>query len=75
MAQERQAVILSQEKPKPGSRVPFKIPDVARAVGVRTIRLDEFVNVVQGLAEAESAPTGDGTSSEPSPTSGDDDTG
>jgi hypothetical protein len=69
LAQERQAVVVSQERPKPGSRVPFKIPDVARAVGVKTILLDEFVNVIQGLAGAESTPTGEGT---PSPASGDD---
>lgn len=46
LAQERQAVIVTQESPKPGARVPFKIPDEARAVGVATIRLDEFVNTV-----------------------------
>jgi hypothetical protein len=35
---------------------------------VKTIQLDEFVNVIQRLAGAESTPTGEGT---PSPASGD----
>ena len=49
LAQERGAVIVAQEDPKPGARVPYQIPDVGRAVGLTTIRLDEFINTLQGL--------------------------
>jgi hypothetical protein len=49
LAQERGAVIVAQENPKPGARVPYQIPDVGRAVGLTTIRLDEFINTIQGL--------------------------
>ncbi|MFN8095056.1 MAG: DUF4411 family protein [Vicinamibacteria bacterium] len=47
LAAERDAVIVSQETPKPSALVPYKLPDVARAFGLSTIRLDSFINAVQ----------------------------
>lgn len=70
LAQERGAVIVAQENPRPGARVLYQIPDVGRAVGLTTIRLDEFINTLQGLPAFVSLggqTAGPGPSSSPPP--------
>jgi hypothetical protein len=49
LAQERGAVVVAHESPKPGAARPWKIPDVCVAEGVRCIRLPELLNELQGL--------------------------
>lgn len=50
LAEIRGAVVVSQEKPKPSARVPWKIPDVANARGLTTAPLHEFLDRIQGLS-------------------------
>jgi hypothetical protein len=49
LAQERSAVVVAHESPKPSALRPRKIPDVCDAEGVRWIRLPELLNELQGL--------------------------
>jgi hypothetical protein len=50
LAELRGAAVVSQEKPKPSARVPCKIPDVARARGLRPVPLHDFLDSIQGLS-------------------------
>lgn len=49
LAQERSAVVVAHESPKPSAARLFKIPDVCGAEKVRCIRLPDLLNELQGL--------------------------
>lgn len=49
LAQERGAVVVAHESPRPSARPPQKIPDVCDAEGIRWIRMPELLNELQGL--------------------------
>jgi predicted nucleic acid-binding protein len=78
LAEIRGAAVVSQEKPKPSARVPYKIPDVARARGLTPAPLHDSLDSLQGLptlsalGPSVAVPPPESTMLDPAPTEGED---